>query len=113
MLLDIKLYKENELIINEKNIKYQKENEIISFQLENIEHHLDLKQKILERFNDEFYLKIDFDKEKCMYELKTHHIILDIIVDDSFYEQKENRIEIAYVLETDDQKNKIFIEFLK
>ncbi len=108
--LKLKVYKDNDLII-EKILEYQKENDIISFEFENTSHQIDIKNKILERYTNEFHFYLDFSKETCTYELINPHAVFDIIVDQSFFEEKKNGLEMSYALETDDQKCTILIEF--
>jgi len=110
LTLNIKLYKDENIVIDKSEVTYHQEGDIIYFSLEQSEHQIDLKNHIFERYNDEFHFSIDFKKETCTYELKEHQAIFNIIVDASFYEQKDNQIEIAYALETDDQKSKRLIE---
>lgn len=111
--LNFKLYKEDNLVLEQKNISYEKEKDRIIFQIENMNHIIDLDQKTLERFNDEFHFYLNVAKEECTYELKSHQAVFDIIVEQAFFEVQENGLEILYVIETDDYKNRIFIEFLK
>lgn len=112
LTLNLKLYKDDELIL-ENDLKYTKEGEIIEFELDKIMHQIDIKEETLERYNDEFHFYLNFKAQKCTYELKSHQALFDIIVDDSFFEQKENGLEMAYAIETDDQKCKILLQFEK
>lgn len=111
MLLDFKLWKDEKLIINESKCTYEKEGDIITFTLEGITNTIDLKNKIFERYNEEFHFYLNFANEKCTYELKSHHAIFDILVEQAFFEIKNNELEIIYAIETDDEKNKIIIKF--
>lgn len=110
--LHLKLQKEDKIIINEI-LDYQKRDHVIEFQLENMQHIIDLEKETLERFNDEFYFYLNFKTEECTFELKKEQTVFDIIVDYSFFQQTESGIEMSYALETDDQKNTIFINFEK
>lgn len=112
MKLNLKLYKDDHLML-EKIVDYEKKENKIFFQIDQIDHLIDIKEKILERYNKEFHFHLNFEEEKCTYELKSHHIVFDIIVDQSFFLFTENEIELSYALETDDQKCKILLEFQK
>lgn len=112
MKLNLKLFKDDILIID-KLVTYEKKGEVISFWIDNMEHQIDTKEKILERYNEEFHFYLNFNTEKCTYELKSHQAVFDIIVDQSFFYETENKIEMTYALETDDQKCKILLEFQK
>ena len=109
--MNIKIYKEEKLIFEKKEIEYKKESEIITFQLENMDHIIDTQQQTLERFNEEFHFFLDFLNEKCTYELKTHQAIFDILVEESSFIIQEKSLEMCYAIETDDEKTKIVIEF--
>lgn len=111
--LNFKLYKEDNLIIEENKLPYEQEADCINFQIEKMHHTINFKEKTLERFNDDFHFYINFEKEKCTYELKSHHAVFDILVDQAFFELNEQKLEIIYAIETDDYKNKILIEFIK
>ncbi len=111
--LDLKLYKEEELVINESNVEYQREDNTILFELEGMQHRIDMQNKILERYNNEFHFTLDFEKNHCTYELKSHQATFDIIVDDAFYEHLLDHLELSYAIETDDQKTKIEIDLKK
>lgn len=110
LFLNFQLYKDDKLIIDKENIEYQKEENVIHFELDTIAHQLDLEQKTLERYNNEFHFFLDFLNYKCTYELKSHQAVFDIIVDSAFYDTKENIIEMSYAIETDDAKTKIIIK---
>ena len=113
MLIDLKLYKDEKLILEEPNLKCQVENDTVYFQIEKVEHQLDFEKKILERFNEEFHFYLNFEEEICTYELKSHQAVFDIIVDQSYFSKIENKIEVEYAIETDDAKTKILIELKK
>lgn len=112
MNLKIQLYKDDNLVLENKNIAYEKDENLIYFELENMFHQIDTERKILERYNDEFHFYLNFEEEKCTYELKSHNAIFDITVDQSFFEITDHQIEMSYAIETDDSKTKILIEFL-
>ena len=112
MKLNLKLYKDDNLLL-EKEMDYEKNKEIITLNMDHINHQIDIKEKTLERYNEEFHFYLNFETEKCTYELRTHQAVFDIIVDYSFFLVTKNEIEMAYVLETDDQKCKILLEFQK
>ncbi|MCI8467224.1 MAG: hypothetical protein HFI08_03455 [Bacilli bacterium] len=111
MFLDIKLLKNDQIMLEEKHLPYDIENNIIHFKLENFDHYLNRTHKIFQRESDEFCFTIDLEKEKCTYQLKEISGDFDIIVDDSYWNDSENTIEIHYVIETEDEKSKIMINF--
>ncbi|MCI8394491.1 MAG: hypothetical protein HFH86_03305 [Bacilli bacterium] len=110
MLLNLRLYKEDNLILESKKVAYTKEKNKLFFEIEGMNHEIDLESKIFKRENQEYAFILDFDQEKCFYELKEYQATCDIIVDQAFFEQTQNRLEMIYVIETEDEKNKIIIE---
>lgn len=98
-------------MLEESNLPYEITNDIIHFKLENFDHYLDRAHKIFKRESSEFCFTIDLENEKCTYQLKEIGGDFDIIVDDSFWEEFENTLEIHYVIETEDEKSKIIIKF--
>lgn len=113
MFLNIKLLKNEEIMLEKQNVPYHQENNVIEFNLENFSHQIDLEHQIFKRESNEFCFMIDFLEEKCTYTLKEITGNFDIIVDDFFWELSENTLEIHYVIETEDEKSKIIINFLK
>jgi len=110
LFLNFKLYKEDKMVMNEKEIEYKKEGDTIIFSLEHMEHQINLLEKTLERYNNEFHFYLNFLNESCTYELKSHQATFDIIVETAIFEVYENQIELTYAIETDDKKTKIIIE---
>lgn len=109
MLLDITLWKDNEIVFEKKDVDAINEEMIITFNIDNMYHEIDLKTKKFKRENDEFTFLLDFENKLCTYELKDPHAMFDIIVDDSTFEIGKHQITMEYAIETDDQKNKINI----
>lgn len=111
MSLDIKLLKDDNLMLEEKNISYNKNEDIIHFKLESFDHYIDLTKKIFKRESEEFSFEINIEQETCIYKLKEIDGMFNIIVDDTFWLMQEKSLEIHYVIETEDEKNKILINF--
>ena len=111
MFLDILLLKNDQIMLEEKHIPYDTENNILHFKLENFDHAIDRSRKIFQRESKDFCFTLDLENEKCSYQLKEIGGNLDIIVDDSFWKDNEDSLEIHYVIETEDEKSKIIINF--
>ena len=99
-------------MLEENNITYEKNDNIIHFKLENFDHYIDCTKKIFKRESDEFCFILDVENEKCSYKLKEIPGNFDIIVDDSNWIYEKNNLEIHYVIETEDEKSKIIINFI-
>ena len=112
MFLNLTLIKEEKIILQTQNIPYTKKDTTIFFEIEGMKHQIDLEKKWLIRENEEFFFFIDLEQEKCTYKLKKEEIELNIIVDDAFFHQMNNTLEINYAIETDDEKIKILIEYI-
>ncbi len=113
MFLNLTLKKEEKTILEQQKIPYMKKDNTIFFDIEEMKHQINLEKKQLIRENEEFYFFIDLEQEKCVYKLKKEEMEFNIIVDDAFFDLCKNTLEINYVIETDDEKTKIFIEFIK
>lgn len=111
MFLDIKLLKDDEIMLEATNIPYTIDQNKIHFKLETFDHDIDLEQKTFQRESEEFNFFLDFQNNKCTYILKEVNGTFDIIVDDSFWLKEENKLELHYAIETEDEKSKILINF--
>ena len=114
-LIDMKLYKDNEIFYDLNEIKAEvvkKDNyEIISFEVDNIKNVIDVYNEgcILYRKNEEFEFKLDTIKNESTYFLKEIDSTFDINIEKCEYKNIENKIIIEYKIETDEAVNKIEI----
>jgi len=113
LFLNLQLLKEDKIVLENQKIPYQIIDNTIIFTLEEIEHRIDLTKKVFQRENDEFCFILDLENEKSTYQLKTHDVTFDVNVDFATLDQNEQTLEINYNIETDDQKTKILIDFIK
>ena len=109
MLLDIALLKDNEMVFQKRDIAGKLKDNILEFCLEEINHLINMEEKVFRRENEEFCFILNASTSSCTYELKSHQALFDIIVDSVTFLQDKHKLEIEYVIETDDQKNKIQI----
>lgn len=105
--INIKLYKDNELTQEYKNIN-SIYNETISFNIDNT--HTKITNTNFIRENDEYIFNIDLIQKEAYYILKEKNIKLDIEVYESSINRKEEIIEIIYKIETEEPVTKILIE---
>lgn len=98
MFLNLTLSKEEKIVLQKENIPYTQTGEIIFFEMDGVQHQINLEKKQLIRENKEFYFFIDLEQEKCIYKLKKEEIELDIIVDDAFFLKEDKKLEINYVI---------------
>ena len=114
-LIDMKLYKDNEIFYDLNDIKAEvikkDDYEIISFDVENIKNIIDVYNEgcILYRKNDEFEFKLDTIKNESTYFLKEIDSTFDINIEKCEHKNIDNKIMIEYKIETDEAVNKIEI----
>jgi len=114
-ILHLKLYKNNNLILEQKNIAYSKNNDKILFNLDGVDNKLEIKDDYLlfEREDATSYFNINLTSAKntCQCMLKELDTLVDIIVDDGEFHFQDNILVINYQIETDDEFTTIEIEF--
>ena len=108
-LIDIELYKNNNLYLKKTNVTAKYNNNIIDDVNTKIE--ITDKNILFQRSNDEYEFKLllNQDNNTCTYKLKKEDIIFDIKVNSATYKIDEKTLEIIYDIETDDTLNKLII----
>lgn len=112
-LLNIKLYKDNDLYID-KDINYNIENKCYKYILDDIDNtiYIDGDSLILTRENDEYKMILTIDnngKHSCTYLLKEIDTTFDILVDSATFSIKDKIMDIYYQLESADYTIHILI----
>ena len=103
ILLDVKLEKGRQTVLEKHKIIGEKNNNNLVFKIDNMNHHIDLKQEIFKRINEEYEFFLDIKNKKCYLKLKKENYKLDIIVEQASFEYINNSCIINYFIETDDQ----------
>ena len=105
--INIKLYKNNKLINEYKNIN-SLYNENISFKIDNI--HTKITKDSLIRETEEYLFNIDLIKKESYIYLKDKELQYDIKVFNSNITREKNIEIIEYTIETEEEPLKIIIE---
>lgn len=112
-LIDIELYKNNNLYLKKTNVTAKYNNNNIIEYIDDVNTKIEITDKniLFQRSNDEYEFKLLLNKDNstCTYKLKKEDIIFDIKVNSATYKIDENTLEIIYDIETDDTLNKLII----
>ncbi len=113
--LSIKLYKNNDLCLNQKEVNYNLSDNRYKFILDDVQNSILIgeEQLVLVRDNQEYNLKLTINKNgqhTCEYLLKELDCYVDIMVDSAEFSFTDDFLEIYYQLETDDAFTKIEIK---
>lgn len=112
-LLNLKMFKNNNQIIDKNNVAYSKKFDKILFESDDNKYELECKSNdyILTKENDESIINIIFkDNPKCSIYLKEYNLNLDVIVEYYKVLTNDNKYTFIYQLETDDEATTIEIE---
>lgn len=111
-LIDIELYKNNNLYLKKTNVTAKYNKNIIEY-IDDVNTKIEITDKniLFQRSNDEYEFKLllNQDNNTCTYKLKKEDIIFDIKVNSATYKIDENTLEIIYDIETDATLNKLII----
>lgn len=110
MKLNLILKKKEKTIFSSKEVSYTEKEEIITFQIEDMTHIINLKNKEFTRENDEYAFFLDIEKENCEITLKKEQYYLQVPVEYATLLKNKNVIEINYFIETDDEDTLLIIE---
>ena len=111
-LIKMKLYKDDDVFYDIKDINGTFLDDILKFEVENTNNEFNLSDYgcIFTRENDEFRFILDLIEETATFLLKETDTLLDVKVERCNFKRKKNNILIEYQLETDDCLNKIELE---
>ncbi len=108
-IIDLKLYKNDQLIKEYKEIKALEKEDTILFFIEDVKTSVSKKEFIRE--NKEYQFKIDFRTNTCTYLLKENNTLFDINVEKkTSYKKDQNKITIIYKIETEEELIRVEIE---
>lgn len=113
--LSFKLSKNNNEVLKLDDINYDIKKNNIIFCYDNINYKIRVSNinAFLVRENDEFKFVLDIMNNKCFYKLKETNTLLEIKVLNSKSLINGNNFIIEYKLETEEEQNKIEIDFYK
>ena len=112
--LSLKLYKNNDLYLEKKLLNYAKTNNKYEFSLEDVLNTIIISEDamVLTRDNKESTLELTVNKNgnhKCRYLLKELDAYVDIVVDSAEFSIQDDKLELYYQLESDDQFTRLEI----
>lgn len=111
MKIDFTFIKDNEYIIDRKNIKCIKNKNLI-FIIDHTKYRL--YDNILEKETNDDLITLDFKKGTCKILLKKENYYLNLNLTVIKYEKSDNILNIKYSIESDEDKiNTIIINFKK
>ena len=106
--IKLKLYKNNHLELEEKNIKCIEQRGNYSFKLKDSK--MIINDRMFIRENDEFKFSLSFKEKTCTYLFKERNITYDIKVEKLEFHKNSTNIEIIYKIETDESETRILLE---
>ncbi len=114
--LSLKLYKNNDLYLEKESLNYVRNDNKYEFTLEDVLNTITINDEslILVRDNKESQLELTINKDgkhNCKYLLKELDAYVDIIVDSAEFSIQNDKLELYYQLESDDQFTKLEISF--
>ena len=104
--LDMKLYKNNILVLDKNNIDYSNKFDKILFEIDNDSYYLinNEKEVVFSRETKDYLFELNIGKDNtCNLTLKSENAIFPIKVEDATINKENNKVLINYQLETDDE----------
>ncbi len=108
--LNISLKNGKKEVIREVNIPGTMENDILSFQIKDMNHTLDFNTKTFLRENDDYAFLLDIENQKSQILLKKEQYTLQVLVEYANLLTNKNEIQLSYFIETEDHENVLTIE---
>jgi len=109
-MINLFLYNGEELVLQKNNIYCTKNNNSLNFEFDQMSHQIDLENQTFLRENDEYTLFLDILNKKCELSLKKEQYTLQLEVEYAILLKNKNKIEISYLIETDNRENKLIVE---
>ena len=110
--LNMKLYKNNNLIIDKNNIAYSNNFDKILFEIDEDSYYITNNDNlfILNKETNDYVFNLEISNDnKCDITLKKENAIFPIMVEEAMINKEDNKITIYYQLETDDESTTIEI----
>lgn len=70
---------------------------------------IDIENQKFIRENEDFLFTLDINNQTCSIKLKNENCIIPILVEHCLFQVTSDKIELEYVIESEDAKNKIII----
>lgn len=97
-------------VIKEDNIKGLIANEVLSFNLNEMHHEINLNSEEFKRENNEYSFILDIKNQKSQIILKKEQYNLQVLVEYANLLRNKNEIQLTYFIETDDHENVLTIK---
>lgn len=110
VIMNIILKKGEEVVLEKKNIPYEKKENSIVFPLEDMVHTLNLETKEFIRENEEYAFFLDIENKNCEITLKKEKYYLQVQVEYANLLENKNEINLTYFIETDDSATELILE---
>lgn len=111
--LNLEIYSNNELIESFQDIKYEKKQEFIYFDITDTKYFFYENKPTFSYLTKEEKVKINFKEKIVSISLINTNYKLDIKINEFTYEIKENTYKITYVLESEPDVTKTIFITLK
>lgn len=100
-----------EIVFEKKDVPYQKIEEQIKFQIEEMTHIINLNEETFLRENEEYSFILDIKNKKSEIKLKKEQYVLQVEVEYAILLKNQNEINISYLIETDDNTYNLVLSF--
>ncbi len=108
--MKLKLLKGTKTILEKDHVPYTFKYNILTFQIENMEHTLNLETQEFTRENEEYAFFLNILDENCEITLKKEQYYLQVLVEYANLLKNKNILELSYYIETEDSEIKLIIE---
>lgn len=107
--LDLKLITDNNITIDKKRVPYKVENNVYTFIIDKLTHKLDITNETFLRENDDYSFFLDIKNKKSELFLKKENYLLQVKVEYAILLTNQKGFEIDYLIETQDEVNKLYL----
>lgn len=110
MQLNCDIKKRGKIIANAKHVPYELEDNILTFEWEDMKHCLDLENMEFTRENDDYSFFLNIKEQTSEIRLKKESYYLQVQVEYANLMKVKNMITLKYFIETDDEETEVCIE---
>lgn len=103
-------FKNDEEVFRQEFENIEKNKNRITFDFLEYNTLLDINKEIFIRENEDYLFTLDIKNKCCTIQLKKENLTFDINIDLCELNILENKIELEYLIESEDAKNRLVIE---
>lgn len=107
--INIRLYKNNRLLQENKSVNSIFTKDEIIFLLDGVKTYI--SDELFKRETNEYLFELNIKEKQSTYLLKTINQLFDIDVENINSERKDNSIILEYKISTDEETNKVIIDW--